>query len=74
MTEIELDRIVTLKQAAELMGVSVWTVRTAHRDKLIRLSSRRLGMRARDALLLGSIREAPSTRVIAIQSNTRPKV
>lgn len=53
MTDIELDRIVTLKQAAELMGVSIQTLRRTHRDKFIRLSPRRLGMRMRDALFLG---------------------
>ncbi len=54
MTEpYELDRILTLKQAAERMGVSMSTLRRHYTDKMIKLSPRRYGMRARDALLLG---------------------
>ena len=50
---LELDRIVTLKQAAELMGVSMSTLRRHYTDKMIKLSERRLGMRIKDALQLG---------------------
>ena len=46
------DRIVTLAEAAQLMGVSIDTLRRKHRDKFIQLSTRRYGMRRRDALLL----------------------
>lgn len=48
----ELDRIVTLKRAAELMGVHVDTVRRNYRDKFVWISPRRCGLRLRDALLL----------------------
>jgi hypothetical protein len=34
------------------MGVSIDTLRRKHRDKFIQLSTRRYGMRRRDALLL----------------------
>ena|SRR6516165_3700465 len=46
------DRIVTLAEAAQLMGVSIDTLRRKYRDKFIQLSARRYGMRRRDALLL----------------------
>jgi hypothetical protein len=52
--QLELDRIITLPQAAELRGTSVDTLKRRCRDKIIQLSPRRLGMRLRDALLLDS--------------------
>ena len=54
MTDVELDRIVSLQTAAELMGVHVDTVRRNYRDKFVWISPRRCGLRLRDALLLGS--------------------
>jgi hypothetical protein len=48
----ELDRVVSLQQAARLMGVSPDTIRRRHSEKILRLSPRRQGMRLRDALLL----------------------
>jgi hypothetical protein len=51
-TEIELMRIINIKQAAELAGVSVRTLQRAHVDKILRLSPGRLGMRVRDALMI----------------------
>jgi hypothetical protein len=53
MSDIELDRIVTLKRAAELMGVHVDTVRRNYRDKFVWISDRCVGLRLRDALKLG---------------------
>jgi hypothetical protein len=50
--DIELDRIVSLKRAAELRGVSPDTLKRRQSDKIIQLSPRRLGMRLRDALLI----------------------
>jgi hypothetical protein len=47
----DLDRIVPLKQAAKLRGVSVDTLTRTSRDKFIAISSARFGMRVRDALL-----------------------
>ena len=49
----DLDRIVPLKEAAKMRGVSVDTLRRTDRDKFIGLSDNRLGMRVRDALMLG---------------------
>ena len=46
------DRIVTLAEAARLSSLSIDTLRRNHRDKFIRLSERRYGMRRRDVLLL----------------------
>jgi hypothetical protein len=48
----DADRIVTLAEAARLMGVSVDTLRRRYRHKFIALSEHRFGMRRRDALLL----------------------
>lgn len=47
----DLDRIVSIKEAAKLRGVSVWTLNRTDREKFIRLSDARFGMRVRDALL-----------------------
>ncbi len=46
------DRVVTLTEAARLSSLSTYTLRRRHRDKFIRLSAGRLGMRRRDALML----------------------
>jgi hypothetical protein len=50
--EIELQRIVSLRQASDLSGLSEDTLRRRHADKIIKLSPRRNGMRVRDALML----------------------
>ena len=57
MEMYELDRILTLKQAADRMGVSMSTLRRHYTNKMIKLSPRRYGIRMRDALLLGRPRE-----------------
>jgi len=44
------DRIVTLAEGSRLSSVD--TLRRRHRNKFIRLSERRFGMRKRDALML----------------------
>jgi hypothetical protein len=49
---LELQRIISLTEAAHLRGVSVDTIKRQHRDQIIRLSPRRLGMRLQDALML----------------------
>jgi hypothetical protein len=51
--DIELERIISIDEAARLRGVSTDTLRRHDRDKFIQLSPRRLGMRVRDALGLG---------------------
>jgi hypothetical protein len=50
MSPLELRRIMPLKEAAKLTGMSVDTLRRHHRDKIRRLSPRRLGMCVADAL------------------------
>jgi len=48
----DLDRILPIKEAAKLCGVSADTLFRNHRDKFVQLSERRFGMRKRDALML----------------------
>ena len=55
--EIEMQRIVPLKEAARLAGCSADTLKRNHRDKIVQISDRRIGMRIRDALQFG---EAPA--------------
>jgi hypothetical protein len=43
---------VTLAEASRLSSLSIDTLRRNHRDKFIRLSARRYGVRRRDVLLL----------------------
>jgi hypothetical protein len=49
---VELQRIVDLKEASRLSGLSVDGIKRHHSDKIIDLSPRRRGMRIADALLL----------------------
>lgn len=49
---VELQRIIDLKEAARLSGVSVDTLKRNHSHNILRLSPRRLGMRISDALRL----------------------
>lgn len=51
--ERELDRILSLQEAALLRGCSTDTLKRRFPDKIIRVSPRRRGMRLRDALQLG---------------------
>jgi hypothetical protein len=51
-SEIELQRLVSLKEAAKLQGTSVDTIRRFQRDKIVKISPRRLAIRVRDALLV----------------------
>jgi len=53
--EILLKRIIPLKEAAEVSSLSEDTLRRKFPDKIIKLSTRRLGMRLGDALLLNPI-------------------
>jgi hypothetical protein len=50
---LELQRVVDLREAARLSSLSRDTLVRRHRDKLIQISNRRLGMRVADALMLG---------------------
>jgi hypothetical protein len=49
---VERLRIVSLAEAARLSGLSQDGLLRHHRDKIIKLSPRRLGMRQGDALML----------------------
>jgi hypothetical protein len=48
----ELHRVVDLKEASRLSGLSVDSIKRHHSDKIIGLSPRRRGMRVRHALML----------------------
>jgi hypothetical protein len=52
LSPLELERIVSISEAARLRGVSPDTIRRHDRDKFIQLSPRRLGMRLRDVLAI----------------------
>jgi hypothetical protein len=49
---IERLRVVSIEEAASLANMSMDTIRRHHRDKFIKLSPRRIGMRLGDALRL----------------------
>ena len=51
-TWTELHRVVDLKEASRLSGLSVDSIKRHHSDKIIGLSPRRRGMRVRHALML----------------------
>jgi hypothetical protein len=47
---VVMMRIISIKQAAQLAGVSERTLKDSHPDKVIQISPGRIGMRLRDAL------------------------
>jgi hypothetical protein len=49
---LRLKRIASLAEVAQLTGLSVDTLKRNYRDRIIRLSPRRVGMRIEDALQL----------------------
>jgi hypothetical protein len=49
---IELNRIIPISEAAELSSISPDGWYRHHRDKLIQLTDKRVGVRLRDALFL----------------------
>jgi hypothetical protein len=53
LSRLELERIAPLAEASHLSGLSEDSIRRNHRDKLIVLGPRRLGMRVKHALMLG---------------------
>jgi hypothetical protein len=57
---IELQRIVDLREASRLSGLSVDTIKRHHADKIIDLSPRRRGMRVGVALSLNVEKEPAS--------------
>jgi hypothetical protein len=50
--ELELERIVSLQEAATLSSISADSWKRNHREKLVELGPRRLGVRLRHALML----------------------
>jgi hypothetical protein len=50
--ELELERIISLQEAGKISNLSPDSWKRHHRDKLVELSPRRLGVRLRDALML----------------------
>jgi hypothetical protein len=50
---LELERIISMQAAEEVSGLSTESWKRHHPDKLVVLSPRRLGVRLRDALMLG---------------------
>jgi hypothetical protein len=50
--DVELERIVDMREAERLSTLSEDTLKRRFPDKIIRLSKRRLGMRVRHALML----------------------
>ena len=60
LSALELMRIVPLSEAARLSGLSARTLQRNHSDKVIRMSPGRIGMRVRDALMIGGGSKAAS--------------
>ena len=58
MPPIELLRIVEMEEAERLSSLSTDTLVREHADKVVKLSSRRNGMRVAHALMLREINEA----------------
>jgi hypothetical protein len=53
-TDHELNRVLTLSEAAHLCSLSIDTLRRRYKDKILRLSPRRSGIRVRDVLAIGT--------------------
>jgi hypothetical protein len=49
---IELHRIIPLQEAARLAGCSIDTLKRNHKEKIVKISAHRYGMRVGDALFL----------------------
>jgi hypothetical protein len=49
---VELERIVTLREASELTSLSLDSLHRHHGDKIIKLTPRRDGMKLKDVLAL----------------------
>ena len=50
--DLTMLRVVPIREAAAIAGVSEDTLRRTRADKIIQISPRRRGMRVRDALLI----------------------
>jgi hypothetical protein len=56
LSQIELERIVPLSEAARLSSLSPDTLKRKFADKIVQLSARREGMRVKHALMLADER------------------
>jgi hypothetical protein len=52
--DLELQRVIPLRQAGEVAGISADTIRRRYPEIIVQLSPRRIGVRLRDALAIGS--------------------
>jgi hypothetical protein len=52
LSQIELERVVSLAEASRLSSLSQDNLKRNHRDKIVQLSERRQGMRVKHALML----------------------
>jgi hypothetical protein len=53
-TWLELERILELSEVEEITSLSIDSIKRHHRDKLVNLSPRRLGMKLRNALAISN--------------------
>jgi hypothetical protein len=53
-TWLELERVLELPEVEEITSLSVDSIKRHHRDKLVNLSPRRLGMKLRNALAIAN--------------------
>lgn len=51
--DIELQRVIPLRQAGEIAGISADTIRRRYPSIIVKLSPRRIGVRLCDALRIG---------------------
>jgi hypothetical protein len=51
--DLELQRVIPLRQAGEVAGISADTIRRNYPEIIVQLSPRRVGVRLRDALAIG---------------------
>jgi hypothetical protein len=50
--ELELERILTMREAEEVSRISEDSWKRNHSDKIVRMGPRRIGVRLKDALML----------------------
>jgi hypothetical protein len=51
--EMELERVLTLKEAAEMTGLSIDSFRTHYKHLLLQLTPRRYGVKLRSVIKIG---------------------
>jgi hypothetical protein len=58
LTPLELLRVAALPEVKRITGLSADTLKKHYADKIVRVSPRRIGMRIRDVLAIGTPRNA----------------